>query len=88
LAGKFQARIQCKDHSALVKELRLMGRCVVVVTGPACFPPTDGIMGNNISLIGDFATRDEAVALANEDRDYQDAELQIEVLSPIHEVVG
>jgi hypothetical protein len=84
LAGKYQARIQFKDHSALVNELRLMGRCVVVATGPACFPPTDGVMGDRISLIGDFATRDEADALANEDRDYQDAELQIEVLSPIH----
>ena len=84
LAGKYQARIQFKDHSELVKELRLMGRCVVGATGPACCHPTDGIMENRISLIGDFATRDEADALANEDRGYQDPELRIEVLSPIH----
>jgi hypothetical protein len=83
LAGKYQFRTQSKDHSALVNEIRRMGRCVVVATGPACCSPGDAIVGTRISLIGDFASRDEAEALANEDQGYQDADLRIDVLSPI-----
>jgi hypothetical protein len=83
LAGNYQARTQFKDHSALVNELRLIGRHVVVATGPAYGPPAGATMGTRICLIGDFATGGEAEALASKEQGYLNAELQIEVLSPI-----
>lgn len=54
---------QAKDNEKINKLVEA-GRFVVVSSYPAYCPITDAIMGEHLSLIADFATREEAFECA------------------------
>jgi hypothetical protein len=53
--------------SAKINELVEAGRFVVVSSYPAYCPRTDAIMGEHLTLIADFATKEEAFNCAGQE---------------------
>jgi hypothetical protein len=77
-----RSRLEFTDDSGSVRELTDAGRYVVVFESTAYCQSTDAIIGTRKTLVGDFATNEEAQALVDELNEGADEECSARVYCP------